>query len=284
MEDIGNILKELRIKKGLTIEEIQEITKIRSRYIQAIEEGNLDRLPGQFYAKAFIKAYADVLKLDPAILAKYHEAHSEDLIEPVQIKPSYQAISRSPSRWGKLITTSLVYLLIALVLLFAYMFYVNNYSNQVEPPPGDPLGNERLGVDGTVNNSTDQTQQENTTEAGDSEEAQPKEAFNLQKVSTSTFSNRPLDTYEITVNEQTTISIQLKFRERCWIDIREGGANGKQLISTTFERGTETLVYELKDQIWIHLGFAAGVDIYLNDKLIKAGTEEGAKYISLQKK
>lgn len=64
MYSIGDRLKDARMSKGYTIEDIQEKTKIKARYIKAIEEDNLDILPGESYGKTFVKLYAEELGFD----------------------------------------------------------------------------------------------------------------------------------------------------------------------------------------------------------------------------
>ena len=65
MSTVGQKLKEARIAKGLTLDDLQQTTKIQKRYLIAIEEGNYDALPGTFYVKAFVKQYAETVGLDP---------------------------------------------------------------------------------------------------------------------------------------------------------------------------------------------------------------------------
>src|SRR5699024_9511689 len=66
--EIGQLLKEEREGQGLSLDDIQEMTKIQKRYLQAIEDNNFSNLPGRFYARAFIKEYAIVLNMDHTIL------------------------------------------------------------------------------------------------------------------------------------------------------------------------------------------------------------------------
>src|SRR5690625_2609633 len=63
--EIGEKLKEARETKNISLDTLQETTKIQKRYLLAIEQGNLHILPGKFYARAFIKEYATAVGLDP---------------------------------------------------------------------------------------------------------------------------------------------------------------------------------------------------------------------------
>lgn len=72
--ELGQKLKEAREAKGLSIDQLHEITKIQKRHLVAIEEGNYDVLPGAFYARAFIKQYADAVGLNGEELLVEHQS------------------------------------------------------------------------------------------------------------------------------------------------------------------------------------------------------------------
>ena len=65
LTELGNRLKEARLVKGLSLDDLQEITKIQKRYLIGIEEGNFSSMPGKFYVRAFIKQYAEAVGLEP---------------------------------------------------------------------------------------------------------------------------------------------------------------------------------------------------------------------------
>jgi cytoskeleton protein RodZ len=74
--DIGNSLREARIRKGLTIKDVETVTKIRSRYLEALEEDDFEVLPGPTYVKAFMRTYATFLKLDAdAMVERYRGSY-----------------------------------------------------------------------------------------------------------------------------------------------------------------------------------------------------------------
>ena len=64
MFEIGNSLREARLRQGLDFPEIEQRTKIRSKYLRALEEEQFDLLPGQTYVKGFLRSYAEYLGLD----------------------------------------------------------------------------------------------------------------------------------------------------------------------------------------------------------------------------
>lgn len=62
---IGEQLKVARLKKNLSLDDVQASTKIQERYLEAIENNNLGILPGDFYVRAFIRQYALAVDLNP---------------------------------------------------------------------------------------------------------------------------------------------------------------------------------------------------------------------------
>ena len=82
METIGEILKNAREKKGLTKEELEEKTRIVARYIEALENDEFEKLPGEIYVKGFIRNLSDKLSLDAnAVLERYSLQKNETKFE-----------------------------------------------------------------------------------------------------------------------------------------------------------------------------------------------------------
>jgi cytoskeleton protein RodZ len=64
MFEIGSSLREARVRQGLDFPELEQATKIRAKYLRALEEEQFDLLPAQTYVKGFLRSYADYLGLD----------------------------------------------------------------------------------------------------------------------------------------------------------------------------------------------------------------------------
>src|SRR5579885_749013 len=68
MADIGTTLREARMRARIDITEAEARTKIRAKYLRAIENEEWDLLPGPVYVKSFLRTYGDFLGLDSRAL------------------------------------------------------------------------------------------------------------------------------------------------------------------------------------------------------------------------
>jgi hypothetical protein len=64
MFEIGSSLREARVRQGLDFPELEAATKIRGKYLRALEDEDFAQLPAQTYVKGFLRTYADYLGLD----------------------------------------------------------------------------------------------------------------------------------------------------------------------------------------------------------------------------
>ncbi|HXG77085.1 MAG TPA: RodZ domain-containing protein [Gaiellaceae bacterium] len=65
MFDIGSSLREARLRQGLDFPQLEELTKIRPKYLRALEDERFDILPAPTYVRGFLRSYASTLGLDP---------------------------------------------------------------------------------------------------------------------------------------------------------------------------------------------------------------------------
>ena len=68
MFEIGNTLREARVRRNLTLQQVEEDTKIRVKYVQAMENEDFEVMPGATYVKGFLRTYATYLALDPEVI------------------------------------------------------------------------------------------------------------------------------------------------------------------------------------------------------------------------
>src|ERR671922_2140425 len=85
MPEIGEMLREARMRKRIDMTEVESATKIRGKYLRALENEEWDLLPGPTFVKTFLRTYAEYLGLDPRLLVeeyrqRYERPSSQDLM------------------------------------------------------------------------------------------------------------------------------------------------------------------------------------------------------------
>jgi transcriptional regulator with XRE-family HTH domain len=99
MTEIGETLRDARMRGRIDVSEIEAKTKIRAKYLRALENEEWGLLPGPTYVKSFLRTYAQALGLDgKALVEEYrlsHERPSEAALEPIVSSPQ-SARARTP--------------------------------------------------------------------------------------------------------------------------------------------------------------------------------------------
>src|ERR1700710_1314646 len=77
MADIGSLLRETRMRERIDITTVESATKIRAKYLRALENEEWDQLPGPTFVRTFLRTYAEYLGLDPKLLVEDYKQRSE---------------------------------------------------------------------------------------------------------------------------------------------------------------------------------------------------------------
>src|SRR5687768_9718618 len=87
MPTIGETLREARMRRHLDIADVEERTKIRAKYLRALENEEFGMLPGPTFVKTFLRTYAEMLGLDPHVLVEEyrtgHERADDTELQPL---------------------------------------------------------------------------------------------------------------------------------------------------------------------------------------------------------
>jgi cytoskeleton protein RodZ len=101
MAEIGATLREARMRERIDVSEIEATTKIRAKYLRALENEEWDLLPGPTFVKSFLRTYADTLGLDGKALVEEYRLqyeHPSEPLEPIVSTPNRGP--RTPPRQG----------------------------------------------------------------------------------------------------------------------------------------------------------------------------------------
>src|ERR687887_1526900 len=97
MPEIGTTLREARMRQRIDISEIESETKIRAKYLRALENEEWNLLPGSTYVKSFLRSYADALGLDGRLLVEEYKLRHERLSD-LELQPISPRSSRERDR------------------------------------------------------------------------------------------------------------------------------------------------------------------------------------------
>ena len=273
LNEIGEKLKEARKAKGYTLDDLQQMTKIQKRYLIAIEEGNYDVMPGKFYARAFIKQYADTVGLNgDQLLEEYTDAvphtHDEEYVEKV---------STDQTRVGKntenvFLTKVQEYLptiligIIAVAIIAAIYFAVIKTNNQ-----GDEemitKDSEAISVSSADSAATEES--ESATESSETAESEESEEDQGIEIVSSTGS---ATTYSVTGSSQGNTLTLTATGGDSWISVEADGSTiDAQLI--TDGSNLETEIPEGTSSLLVIIGNAPATEVNLNGEDISYAPE-----------
>lgn len=131
---LGEKLYNMRQERGLSLQELCENTGIPKKYLEILESGNYQKLPGDIYAKVWIKKYAAALDLDPKdFLADYKlEKRINENIRSANKIFSQRSEKR---RWQFLLTPRALKIAVIVFLALAFFSYLGwEVKNIISPP------------------------------------------------------------------------------------------------------------------------------------------------------
>jgi len=133
MASLGQELKRERELRGISLKEIANSTKISLRFLQALENDNLELLPGEFFIKGILSAYAKCLGLEKEyVLNKYYE---DSLLKEQDLEKDQKKGKSSPNIFPrKLNFFSLVFISVLLFLIFLSFYFILQPRKNPESP------------------------------------------------------------------------------------------------------------------------------------------------------
>ena len=250
---IGDLLRRERERQNLSIKDIEKATSIRALYIDAIEKGEYKTLPGEVYAKGFVRNYANYLKLNANEIVnafneemhpqeELHEAAESSSVEEAR---QVQPVERNREEYrGPKITSLESYpmeksshgvrnaLMVAVAVFVVAFAALIAFGGDEEPSAPAPRAKTQT--------AQQQKQSQKQTEAA------PKPAAD-------------------------GVEMKLSFTDRCWTEVV---VDGKTEFEGTAEKG-KVLTLKGKDKVRITAGNAGALNYSLNGKDMGAIGQKG---------
>ena len=134
MFEIGNSLRDARLRQGFDLADVEAQTKIRSKYLKALEEEQFEVLPGDTYIRGFLRTYAERLGLDGQLYVDEYNSRYADAEEPV-VASRPRGRSRSTRAESHAVLVALVGIVGVTVLVIAAW----RFGSTQEEDPGATL-------------------------------------------------------------------------------------------------------------------------------------------------
>ncbi len=128
---LGETLRKQRKARGISLVEVAEHTKIGKRYLEALENGEFNQLPGETYIRGFLRAYAKYLELDDELLSRQYLDQRQQDTERSENSPDRgrEKDSVNPSVWSALVAI----LVLAGLGIGFFLFWPSSLKSKTEP-------------------------------------------------------------------------------------------------------------------------------------------------------
>lgn len=271
MTELGARLKEARLARGYSLDDLQNITKIQKRYLIGIEEGNYTIMPGSFYVRAFIKQYAEAVGLDAdEVLTEYRKD-----IPEMQKEEVAQSFTQSPSRRNMKATSSnkmmeampkLIVALFAIVIIIVItILYIQKTGSVPDVVEED---NKPIEYEQNPNSTPTKPVEDNEeTEVDTEENVEPEEPVTDEPEVAQSISEGVVQGEDSTfeVSGTDSLKIRVEVAGDTWVGIRN--ENRQEQVNARVYKAGEVVEHDSTANGYarIRLGNSKVAKVYVND-------------------
>jgi cytoskeletal protein RodZ len=276
LTELGNRLKEARLAKGLSLDDLQSMTKIQKRYLIGIEEGNYASMPGNFYVRAFIKQYSEALGLNPDEIFETYKneipaSHNDEL--PLSRVKTHKTINEGNSKFLNLLPKILIGVFVIGIASLLYYFI----ANQAGSDSNESLSKEEDPVKYVKSENLNKAKEVEKKKKNEKEEEKPKQEEEKAETPAAEVPAQDLSVVQ-TSGKNTTYAlknadkfiVKLVSKGKTWVSVKNG--KGQSFFSGTLATdGTVSQTVDLSAETMavIRVGNALDTEIYVNDQKLE---------------
>lgn len=262
--NIGETLRKARIDKKISLDELQQRTKIQKRYLLAIEENDFHELPSDYYLRTFIRQYADEVKLDGNYLIDVLDGKDR----PLPTYPELETVDglrknkhvESPTRARFKATLPMILLglvALAIISVVGYMTWLDHQETAIIPE-NSSVQVERSDVSSSVAEKVSSSQPKPVESSKEPEK--PKMAFTMENNTTNAATMK-------VEHAEKPLKISFTGTERVWVGVQ---VNGALTYQKTLEKGESETTELPADtaQAVITVGMAKYAEVKINDQAL----------------
>lgn len=229
MFEIGNSLREARLRQGYELPRVEADTKIRAKYLRALEEERFEVLPGETYVKGFLRTYSEYLGLDGQLYVDEFNSRFTREDEPVAPPRPRRQPARSRAVESNFVIVALAGIIaVTILVVVAWKFGSTGTETPTVTPP-------------TSSSPSD---------------------------STGTSTRKTPATQSPSHKTKKTRLVLYAEGGDCWLRVRSKSATGKLLYEGTLQAG-QTQRFVDDKRIWVQLGAPAYLKGIVNGERIR---------------
>ncbi len=287
MAELGTRLKEARLSKGYSLDDLQEITKIQKRYLVGIEEGNYSIMPGSFYVRAFIKQYAEAVGLNAEeILETYKKelpsTPNDQVSQSMTNSPSRRKVTKGPSnKMMEAMPKIIVALFIVVIIVAIWILWQSKNSSgtsEVENTTPEmeydtnikPIDSEKDKKDKENKDAQKKDKEDtNSTEETPTDEDQTDQTEEMKQTISAGTVEADGATTSYTLTGTDTMKIKIEVSGPTFVGIRNQQQQ-ELLTDTRVYNAGEVVEFDATTQnyVRVRLGNSTQAKIYINDELL----------------
>ncbi len=300
LTELGQRLRQERESKGLSLEDLQKLTKIQKRYLLGIEEGNYEVMPGKFYVRAFIKQYCEAIGLDTdAIFEEYKSdipsTQTEDIPQQLSRVRSRKEIpqhTKGVSKAYDYLPTVLVVAGVVVVGIIIWVIAQNIVSDKNKEQANQEAPNSEVQQSNTQEEANETTAKNDNSTSEDDQSAadkkeQAKEKAEKEKAAKEKAEKEKAEKEKKDSGKQEYKEVQKTGRSATyalsgtdafnlevtstqadtWLDVKNG--KGNAFFSSILKKG-ETKEFDLtkETEARVNIGYSPGVELKVNGKAV----------------
>lgn len=231
MFEIGTSLREARLRQGIDLPRVEADTKIRAKYLRALEDEKFDVLPAETYVKGFLRTYAEYLGLDGQLYVDEFNSRFATDEEPALAAASSGGPRGRPGESNFVVVTLAGIVAVTVLVVVAWRF------SSGEPPAQNSI-------------------------LPNASATQPASGESVEPPATSQETTEPITAQPVARLVLTAA------RGDCWVQVRAGSVSGRLLFEGTLEQGQAKRF--TRKRLWLEVGAASNLNVRLNGRRVQS--------------
>ena len=281
MKELGNLLRDAREQKGISLEEISKHTKIQEKYLKSMEDGDFTPFAGQVYVKGALKNYAEAIGLDVGEVVKIYDESikqtemiadkKERRIRVEENKPRYTSKEKKPFPMAAFVWVFLLALIVSGSLWY-------RHQQASDPERAVPYNNDFIGNGNDEYPGIDENNgRENENDFFPSE---PDTELEQEHSKALILVSQDGQEHIYSLKNVTQKEIRIEFTSRCWVQVMQ---DNQKLQEKNFNPG-EVINIGDGEKTRIRLGYPAGARILVNELEVESINDiHSPVYVVIQK-